>query len=210
MNRSEKEALEDLVISPSPERRLGEFGIGVLWAVFCLMNFFPPSGQALVPWLFGPLSALASLNFMRRAFDSKPRLIVDSEGITDRAGPFGGSLFVPWSEIVDVSLKWDGVGVVVRDVAVVRRRAGLMRRIWMRLEQALGVRTVSIMLPVLSVGKPALKKRLEAGLLQFERRELLGLSASPQLEEAKDTWTGGRRDPSGAESRDREGTTPIT
>jgi hypothetical protein len=186
MTEPEEGTVEDLVVAPSPERRIGELGIGLLWALFSLMNFFPPSGQAWAPWLVGPLSALAGLNFMRRAFDGRPRLIVDSEGITDRAGPFGGTLFIPWSEIVDVSLRRGGaVGVVVRDRAAVERRAGVMRRIWMKLEQALGARTVSIMLPMLSIGKPDLKKRIEAGLLQFERREL-GLSAPPQLPDPED------------------------
>ena len=181
-----KGAVEDLVVAGSVGRRIGEFGIGVLWALFCLMNFFPPSGQALAPWLIGPISALVSLHFVRRAFDGRPRLIVDSEGITDRTALVGSSLFVPWSDIVDVSLRWgSGVGLIVRDPAAVRRRAGISRRVWMRLEQALGVRTVPILLPVLSVGKRELKKRLEAGLLQFERRDL-GLSASHRLPEAEE------------------------
>lgn len=185
---SEEGGAEGLVVSASPERRVGELVFALLWALFCLMEFLPPSGHAWAPWFFGPLSALVSLNFIRRAFDSRPRLIVDSEGITDRAGPFGGSLFVPWSEIVDVSLRWGGaVGVVVRDPDAVRRRAGVMRRIWMKLDQALGGgRTISIMLPVLSVGKRELKKRLEAGLLQFERREL-GMRASARLAEPEES-----------------------
>jgi len=186
MNEPDEGAVEDLVVAGSVGRRIGEFGIGVLWALFCLMNFFPPSGQALAPWLIGPISALVSLHFVRRAFDGRPRLIVDSEGITDRTALVGSSLFVPWSDIVDVSLRWgSGVGLIVRDPAAVRRRAGISRRVWMRLEQALGVRTVPILLPVLSVGKRELKKRLEAGLLQFERRHL-GLSASHRLPEAEE------------------------
>lgn len=128
------------------ERRLGELGIGVLWALFCLMNFFPPSGQALAPWLVGPLSGLASLHFMRRAFDGRPRLVVDSEGVTDCTALVGG--------------------------------AGMVRRTWMKLQQALGVRTVPIMLTLLGVGKRKLEERLDADLLQFERGAL-GLSATP-------------------------------
>jgi hypothetical protein len=179
MEWPEEDAGEDLVVEGSVERRLGEFGVGVLLAFFCLMNFFPPSGQALAPWLVGPLSALASLHFMRRAFDRRPRLIVDSEGITDRTALIGGSLFVPWSDIMDVSVRWKGgVSLVVRDLGAVQRRAGIIRRVWMRLERALGVRTVPIMLTLLGVGKQELKDRLDARLLQYERREL-GLSASP-------------------------------
>lgn len=186
MNEPEEDAAEDLIVSGSPERRVVEFGIGVLWAIFCLLTFFPPSGQSLAPWLTGPLSALAGLHFIRRAFDGRPRLIVDSEGITDRTALIGGTLFVPWSDVVDVSLEWGGwVNLVVRDLDVVQRRAGIMRRVWMKLGRALGVRTVPIMLPMLSVGKPELKRRLDAGLLVFERGEL-GLSVPPKLSEPEE------------------------
>ena len=179
MDGPEEDVGEDLVVEGSVARRLGELGVGVLLAFFCLMNFFPPSSEALAPWLVGPLSALASLHFMRRAFDRRPRLIVDSEGITDRTALIGGSLFVPWSDIVDVSVRWKGgVSLVVRDLGAVQRRAGLIRRVWMKLERALGMRTVPIMLTLLGVGKVELKGRLDARLLQYERREL-GLSASP-------------------------------
>lgn len=92
MDEPEEGTFEDLVVPGTLERRVGEFGVAVLWALFCLMNFFPPSHQALAPWLFGPLGALASLHFMRRAFDRRPRLIVNTEGITDRTSLVGGSL----------------------------------------------------------------------------------------------------------------------
>jgi hypothetical protein len=122
-------AMKDLVVSGSGERRLFEFGVGVLWALFCLLTFFPPSGHALAPWLTGPLSGLASLHFLKRAFDGRPRLVVDAEGVTDRTALVGGSLFVPWSDIVDVSLEWGSwVSLVVRDLEVVQRRAAVRAR----------------------------------------------------------------------------------
>jgi hypothetical protein len=181
MDRPVGEPTEPVVVRASIERRVVEVGFAVFWALMCLGELFPPSGEALAPWMLGPLLGLVSLHFLQRAFDRQPRLIVDSEGVTDRGGPFGTSLFIAWSEIVDVSLSpGSPVGLVVRDVAEVQRRAGVIRRIWMKLDRAVGLRTVPIRLPVLSGGKPELKKQLEAGLLQFERREL-GLSASPRL-----------------------------
>lgn len=179
--------LRDLVVPGSLERRLGEFGVGVFWALFCLMNFFPPSGQALAPWLVGPLSALASLHFFRRAFDGRPRLVVNSEGVTDRTALIGGSLFIPWSDILDVAVKkGGGIGLVVRDLEAVQRRAGVIRRMWMKLEAVLGVRTVPIMLTLLGVGKRELKNRLDAHLLQFERGDL-GLETAPRLRQSEES-----------------------
>lgn len=174
-----KGELQDLIVPGSAGRRIGEFGLGIFWALFSLMNFFPPSHQAFAPWFFGPLGGLIGLHFLGRAFDARPRLIVSSEGITDRTALLGGALFVPWSDVLDVSAgRWGGgVSLLVRDIAAVRRRAGVIRRMWMRLQGALGVKSVPI-----SIGVVGLKDRLDAGLLEFERREL-GLSPpAPRLE----------------------------
>lgn len=178
MNEPEQTVLQDLVVPGSVGRRVGEFGLGILWVLFCLMNFFPPSHQALAPWLFGPLGGLIGLHFLGRAFDSRPRLIVDSEGIVDRTALLGGALFIPWSDVLDVAAgRWSGrASLVVRDLRAVQRRAGVIRRVWMKLHAALGVKSIPI-----SIGMLGLKDRLDAGLLEFERRDL-GLSNSdPQL-----------------------------
>jgi len=157
---------------------VAEFGAGLLWGLFGLMNFFPPSGHALAPWLVGPMSGLASLHFMWRAFDSRPRLIVDAEGVTDRTALVGGPLFVSWSDILDVSVskRAGTVDLEVRDVAAVRRRAGILRRIWMTMGRAFGMGPVCISPTLLGVRKRDLKEWIEVGLFEFERRDL-GMAA---------------------------------
>lgn len=177
MDEPEEGALKDVIVPGSLGRRLGEFGLGILWALFCLMNFFPPSHHAMAPWLFGPLGGLASLHFVWRAFDRRPRLVVNSEGIMDRTAPLGGSLFIPWSQVLEVSAgRYGGrVSLLVRDPAAVWRQAGVMRRLWMKLGAVLGLRAVPISVTVLG-----LKERLDSGLLEFERRELgLGSGRRP-------------------------------
>lgn len=165
-------------IPGSATRRLGKFGMALILALFALMSVVPPSGQALLPWLTAPLSGLAAFHFLRRAFDGRPRLTVDSEGITDRTSLGGGEIHVPWRDVLGVSVS-RGLGTVeltVRDPVAVRTSACLARRLWMRLGHMLGKRTITITPTLLGVGKEALRDRLDANLLEFERREL-GLRA---------------------------------
>ena len=160
-------------------RRLGEFGVGLLWALYCLMILFPPSHQTFMPWLTAPLTGLASFHFIRRAFDGRPRLIVDKKGITDRTSIVGGALHVPWEDVLSVSVSrfWGTVDLEVRDLAHVRRRASVLRRAWMLFGRLLGRRAISVSPTLLGLGKMELKERLDAGLLEFERSQL-GLPAT--------------------------------
>ncbi len=172
--------LEDLVVPGSVGRRVGEFSLGVFSALFCLMVYVPPSHQTILPWLFGPLSALVSVHFVLGAFDRRPRLVVTSEGITDRTALFGGTLFIRWSDVLDVTAgRWSGrVSLIVRDSEALRERTGVVRRMWMKLGAMFGLRGIPISVTVIG-----LKDRLDAGLLEYERRQL-GLGADhPRLGE---------------------------
>lgn len=165
-------------------RRLGELGVGVLWALYCLMILVPPSGQSFYPWLTAPITGLASLHFIRRAFDRRPRLIVDAEGITDRTSILGGALRVPWKDVLSVSVSrlWGTVNLEVRDPARIRREAGLLRRAWMLFERLLGQGEIAVSPTLLGLGRVELKERLDAALLDFERKQLGFTATAARLE----------------------------
>jgi len=171
-----------LVVRGTAVRRVGELGLATFFAVFCLMSLFPPSGTALAPWLTVPLSALASLHFLGRSLDGRPRLIVDGTGITDRTSIGGGYLHIPWESVTGVSnSRWGGgsVELHVRNARELGRRAGIARRLWMRLGHLLGKRTVSVTPTLLGLRKGELKETLDEILLRLERTQL-GLDQQPR------------------------------
>lgn len=167
----------DLTVPATVRRRLSEVGVGALWALYALLNVFPSSHEGFAPWLVGPFCVLASLHFLARAFDPRPRLVVDGEGIWDRTSIAGGQLHIPWHDILGVTVsKWRGtVEVEVRDFDELCRTAGLRRRIALHLGALFGKHTVSIVPTLLGLNREQLRKRLDKGLLEFERTAL-GLS----------------------------------
>lgn len=174
-----------LTVPATLERRLGEAGVGALWALYAFLNVFPPSHERFAPWLVIPLCVLASLHFFARAFDGRPRLMMDDEGILDRTSIAGGQLQIPWQDILGVTAsRWRGtVEVEVRDFEELCRHTGLRRRTALRLGALLGKRTVSITPTLLGLSREQLRERLDAGLLRFERSSLgLGPEA-PRLPE---------------------------
>ena len=63
--RSDGDDAHGLTIPATVERRLGEGGVGALWALYAVLNVFPPSHVRFAPWLVIPLCVLASLHFLR-------------------------------------------------------------------------------------------------------------------------------------------------
>jgi hypothetical protein len=98
-------------------------------ALFALFTFFPPSGTALLPWLFGPIAVIVALSFLLRAFDPRPRLEIDDAGFTHRHAFFFGDVFVPWSDIDDVEQSSGHVLVRLRDGHSVLRDATWARKL---------------------------------------------------------------------------------
>lgn len=166
--------LEPLVVEGTLGRRLGEFAVAVSFTVFGLLSAFPPSGEYLLPWLVIPASVLGALHYFRRAFDRRPRLVVDAEGIIDRSYVAGGEIRIPWAEVLSVEPVRDSgaVELSVRDPAALRARAGLPRRAMMLFERLFGKRTVTISPMLLGMGPDQLRERLDAELLRFERRQM--------------------------------------
>ena len=190
-------------VPATASRRAGEFAVGVLMALFCLMSVFPPSGEYFLPWLMAPFGAIASLHFFRRVFDGRPRLVVDEEGIVDRTALIGGELRLPWAEILSVSASGlrNTVDLTVRDPPTLGRMCGFWRRVGLRLGRLIGRRSVSINLTLLGFTKGKLKERLDDGLLRFERTQL-GLGRHSQLPPGR--TTPGRSEPGLVQGPGRE------
>lgn len=171
---SERGATTEGAVLGGADHRVAEFGLGALLAVFALLSAFPPSGAYLLPFVTVPGFALGSLHFLRRAFDSAPRVSIDDHGITDRTSIAGGTLHIPWSQIRRVSSSaWhNGVQLEVADLDDLERRAGWRRRIGIRLARIVGKRTVTVDTTLLGLTKSELAARLTSALHRHERRDL--------------------------------------
>jgi len=167
-------APSDFEITPSPFRRLGEFLFGSFWSLFTLLTLFPPSGDSFLPWLTVPLGALASFHFLKRGFDARPRLVVDSKGVLDRTSVFGRELHVPWQEIREVSVsKLNGVVLLhVRDLRALYSHATLGRRFELWVRRLRGFRSVGIGPTLLGMKHSEIGRRIGDALVDYERAEL--------------------------------------
>lgn len=165
---------QSFAVSATAERRLGEFGFALVWALAALLQAFPPSGEQFYPWLMIPMSALISLHFLGRSLDPRPRLVIDEGGIVDHTSIAGGDLHIPWAEVLSVSTSGlrGGVELTLRDPKALKAKAGWRRRVDLWLATLVGRRTVSINTTLLGVNRVELKSRIEDALLQFERRAL--------------------------------------
>jgi hypothetical protein len=120
-------------------------GIGAFAAaLFALFSFFPPSGTALLPWLFGPIAVIVAVSFLLRAFDPRPRLEIDDEGFTHRHAFFFGDVFVPWADVDDVERGSGSVVVQLRDGHSVLRDATWARKLDLLARRFLAPGTLSL------------------------------------------------------------------
>ena len=158
--------------------RFGEFLFGMMWAVFVLAAVFPPSGSHAFLWFTLPFGTLMATHFLRRAFDSSPRLVVSSSGILDKTSPFGGTLTIPWEDVLSVRPWGGGVEVEVRDPADLRRRAGLGRRCELLIRRIFARKSVLITPTLAGTSRRDLMRELEAALHRFERAQL-GFTPEP-------------------------------
>ena len=165
-------------------KRWGEFGAAAFFLSYFVLALFDPVGAGLIRWLLTGAMGFNGLFFLRRALDSRPRLILDEGGITDRTSLSGSALFIPWAEVeaVQPTIGKKMVEVRVRDLDQTRRRAGWFRRRWLGLRRLWGKRTVSIFLGMLGVEKEDLSGMIEDGMLAHERRELGFSAAALELE----------------------------
>lgn len=171
-NAGASDANLEFVGAPSVASRLGELGFGVLAILFTLMVLFPPSGLHFYTWLFAPLSGLVGLEFLRRAADPRPRLVVHRDGIMDRTAILGGTLEIPWEEIREISESaWsNNVEIEVADLEVVKERSTWGRRIWLSVKQVFGRPTVSVSPLLLGIKRKDLRDRLEQARFSSELR----------------------------------------
>jgi hypothetical protein len=158
--------------------RLAEFALGTLWAVFAVALAFPPSWSDPFLWFGLPFGTLMATHFLRRAFDSSPRLVVDTSGILDKTSFFGGTLAIPWEDVLSVHAWGGGVEIEVRDPADLRRRAGLGRRLELFIRRILGRKAAFITPAFLGVSPPELARELQTALHRFERAQL-GFTPDP-------------------------------
>ena len=146
----------------------------VFFFFFFVMTLVDPFGPEFLQWIAPVVMAINGLHFLRRATDSRPRLVLDSEGIRDRTSIGAVELFIPWNEVsgIQISPGRRTVELGVRDVARIRRNTGWIRRIWMLVGGLAGKRTISI-----SPGLSGLKKQdfadlIETALLAYEGSQL--------------------------------------
>ena len=163
-----------LEASASPLRRLGEFALGLLWALFIPLVLFPPSGITFLRWLMFPIAGLTSLHFLRRAINPSPRLVVDLTGITDRTSIFGKELRIPWEHVHAVTVsKLDGnVYLELKDLRALRKCASPGRRFELFIRRLLGKTAIRIGPTMLGISKRDLGQRIEAAHFQYERAQL--------------------------------------
>lgn len=168
-------------VSASRARRVGEFCTGLAWSLFLVLTISPPSGASFVPWFTVPLGTLGTFHFLRRAFDSAPRLVVGPEGITDRTSILGKEVFIPWSQVAGVTIGTLGGGVFlqIRDLSALIPKASFGRRIEILFRRLLRRTWIGIAPTMLGIRYKELGRRIESALFESERAEL-GLISSDE------------------------------
>jgi len=161
-------------------RRLGEFALGLGWALFIPLVLLPSSGITELKWFMFPVACLSSLHFFRRALDPSPRLVVDSDGIIDRTSIFGKELRIPWKHVHSVTVsKLDGhVYLQLKDLRALQQRASIGRRFELFLRRLFGRDTIRIGPTMLGISKRDLGKRIEDAHFHFEKTQLLSAPTS--------------------------------
>jgi hypothetical protein len=161
-------------VSAGRARRVGEFLTGLAWSLFLVFTISPPSGVSFIPWFTVPLGTLGTFHFLRRAFDSAPRLVVSSEGITDRTSILGKEMFIPWSQVAGVTISRVGGGVFlqIRDISALIPGASLGRRIEILFRRLLRRTWVGVAPTMLGIQYKELGRRIELALFESERAEL--------------------------------------
>jgi hypothetical protein len=161
-------------ISAGPVRRVGEFCTGLAWSLFLVFLMVPPSGHSFLPWLTVPLGALGTFHFLRRAFDSAPRLVVNAEGITDRTSLLGKEISIPWNQVAGVTIGRmnGGVFLQIRDLRALIPKASLGRRIEILFRRLFRKNWVRITPTMLGIRYDELGRRIEFALFESERIEL--------------------------------------
>lgn len=165
----------DFTIPATTGRRIGELAFGAAMGVESLLWLSLPSHVPTYPWLFVPFFALLSVHFVVRAFDPRPRLTVDADGITDRTALILGPLRIPWEDVVDISTPQltGSVEIAVRESAEIEKKAGPVRRLWMSVRRLAGRRTISIKPTFLGLKRHELEGRLKAALYEFEHAQIV-------------------------------------
>lgn len=130
-----------------PAYRAFEYFGAFVAALFALLSFFPPSGTALLPWLFGPIAVIVAVSLLLRAFDPRPRLEVGDEGFTHRHAFFFGDVFVPWSDVDDVEHKGSHVVVELRAGNTALRDATWARKLDLLARRLLAPNTLTLRAP---------------------------------------------------------------
>jgi hypothetical protein len=167
------------VASASLWRRLGEFCLGLSWAAYVALVIFPMDGLTFLRWVMLPIAGLSSLHFFRRAADSLPRLVVDSEGIIDRTSIFGKELRVPWAHVHSVSVSPNGnCYLQLKALDTLREGASLGRRIELLVRRLLRKEEFRISATLLGINKFDLGEHIQKAHFQFERSQL-GLGPLP-------------------------------
>ena len=161
-------------------RRLGELLVSLVWALYGYMTVFSPADERFLPFVTIPFSVLASLHFLARVVDGRPRLIIDVDGILDRTSVVGGDVHIHWDEVLSVSpsLWWGSVEVEVRNLEEIADRSDWRRRLALRAWALVGKRSISITPVMLGIKKKPLCARIDAGLLVAERKAM-GLIPPP-------------------------------
>jgi len=184
----------DFIVHATTRRRVGEFAFGAAIAVQSLLWLSLPPQVPTYPWLFVPCFAVLSVHFLVRAFDSRPRLTVDANGITDRTALIIGPLRIAWEDVVDISTPQltGSVEIAVREWGEIKKRAGPVRRLWMSLRRLVGTRTISIRPTFLGLKRHELESRLKAALYEFEHAQIVRASETVRRVESAPT---GRQEP---------------
>ena len=166
---------EDTSVAFPVVRRRTAFGL----AFFFLINFlfhllFVPPSASFLPWVFPALMGVLSLNFFRRALDTRPGLVLTPGGIEDRTSTVGGKLFIPWDEVrgIEISRTRQTLEVEVRDMLRIRENTDWPRRIWMLLGRVFGKKTVSIDPALFGLKKEELKEQVDEAQFEHERSAL--------------------------------------
>ena len=160
---------------PTVRRGLA-FALGSIFLLYLLflLLIVPATDSFLLSWILPSAKALISLMFFRRAFDTRPSLVLSSRGIVDRTSIVGGELLIPWNEVrgIEISPILQVLEVTVRDLDRIRKNTGWIRRIWMLLGRPLGKNKISVNPMMFSLKVGELKDQMEAALFNHERVRL--------------------------------------
>lgn len=153
--------------------------LDVFGAQLVLVRLMLAGGAGVMTW--------SGVRWLTRAWDARPRISIDSDGIVDRTG-LGPEIVIPWNSILSLSATPSGLEVTVRDRSGIR--LSLHRRFLTRILRHSRDSDLIIPLAGLELPKDAIAglalARHDAYLIGALRTERQQLEGSPSDDGAAD------------------------